>query len=123
MNCYIGKHVEFTDLVKRLEIEIDPDPGTRGKVVSANTVTEFDGEVWDITVDLSFWVDHNKSVALPDWYDENRKPCLKWHETRFYPKHHIYSFYYEPTHEESIFKLVDIDEQMQKAADIIKTVQ
>jgi hypothetical protein len=124
MKAYIGRHVEFTGLAEK--IDLDPSKGMRGKVVSAVYGIE-DGEerMWYITIDFSFWAEYNKAKQEPIWYDKNGEPCIKWHQTDFYPKNHLYSFYYEPSsdYEEELFKMVDVDEAMQRSRELIILIQ
>jgi len=117
MKAYIGRHVQFTDLVNRLEV--DPDPLMRGKVVAA-TLDPREENMWDITVDLSFWLNYNKAVALPTWYDKTHTACLTWFDSGFYPPNHLYSFYYEPNGKDCIFELIPVEEKMKKAEEIIE---
>jgi hypothetical protein len=119
MKAYIGRHVEFTDLVD--ESEIDFDPRMRAKVVDAYLSSEED--YWKIQVDFSFWEEYNKQFARPNYYDANGEPCLRWHETKFYPDNCLDTIYYTPDGKRVLFTLVPLKEIEEGARVLIEKVQ
>lgn len=52
-----------------------------------------DQESYKVVFDLNGYENHNKSVALVDWKDENGELTLTWFETKWYPNNGIITFY------------------------------
>ncbi|MBT3123369.1 MULTISPECIES: hypothetical protein [Bacillus subtilis group] len=63
------------------------DPGMLVKVKGVTTTD--DGEI-EILLDLEPFIDHNKSVANPNFYNSKGEAVLTWFETNFYPDSGIY---------------------------------
>lgn len=61
--------------------DYDPDNDMMGKVVSYN--------LDENTVRFCIDVEHNKTHAKRDWYDQWGNPELTWFESNFYPKDNI----------------------------------
>jgi hypothetical protein len=42
--------------------------------------------VYELKTDFSEFEEENKVNAKANWYNDNGNACLKWHETKYYPK-------------------------------------
>lgn len=65
------------------------DPNMFGRITG---VGEEYGECF-IIVDLNDFEEHNRSVALPNWYDSDSNPRLTWFESGMYPRNGIVKLY------------------------------
>ena len=79
--------IKFTENIYNIE---SADEGMMGRVVGFHTFDKWDNstETVFIKIDMSEFVDYNRSIAKPDWKD-NKGYNLIWHDTVYYPKNHI----------------------------------
>lgn len=75
-----GKVIRFNEGIEDLECGFDP--GQFARVI--NVAAHADG-VAQLICDFSEFEEHNKKVGKANYYDKNGNPCLKWHESDFYP--------------------------------------
>jgi len=114
---YLYKHIEFNEGTEDLEMNFDP--GMRARVLSIVEHSNAEG-VLEIQVDFSHWEDYNKDRAVPNFYQDG-VPCLRWHESQYYPKNGVETFY---CNEGSLpFAFAPIDELEIKANEVIAVVQ
>ena len=78
--------IEFNKLIEKYDY--DPDAGMRFRIISCTKVDEYNC-IW-FKCDMSEFMDLNKQIAKPDWYDENNNPTLTWFESSFYPNDNIF---------------------------------
>lgn len=114
----VGKTIQFTDTVEGMEFGFEP--GMIGVVVSAEhnqDPGDFAGDdgVFKLRVDIGGkYLERNEKLMVPNYYDENNQPVLKWNQTKHYPKNHIstnyftYRTWHERTHHSTEFKVVDV---------------
>jgi hypothetical protein len=65
-----------------LKTEINFSPGMKARVAGLRR----DEDMLVLDLDFAEFEDHNKALAEPNFYDDAGEPCLKWHETKSYPK-------------------------------------
>lgn len=80
--------IRFTNNI--LDIE-SADPNMIGRVIGYREI-----DVWErgtetvfIDIDLSEFIEQNKSIAKKSWLDDNSIENLTWFESRYYPKNNI----------------------------------
>lgn len=94
----VGKTIRFTITADGSELGFEP--GMMGVVVSAEHNQDggndpTDDGVFKLRVDFGGkYLEHNEKLMVPNYYDENGNPTLKWNQTKFYPKDHISEDYY-----------------------------
>lgn len=53
--------------------------GDKGMIVEVSFARD-DGECYEVVLDGTKYIDHNHSAALPNWYDSDHNPTLKYFE-------------------------------------------
>lgn len=84
-------------------IEESVDPNMMGIVVSC---AEEGSDCYRLHVDLNPFENHNRDVAVPNWFDKNGKPSLTWFEVGRYPENGIETIYLA-MEGEAPFEIVD----------------
>lgn len=79
-NNLVGKIIRFNKLVEYHEIGFDEN--MIAKVISVEPDHEYgcDGVI-KIIVDHSTFIDNNRRLMKPNYYDKNGVPCLTWEES------------------------------------------
>jgi len=93
----IGASIVFTDSVE--EMELGFEPGMKGVIVSLthdSDPCEGDaGGCFKARIDFGGDnLEHNRKLMSANYYDANGVACLKWEETKGYPKNHIEECYF-----------------------------
>jgi hypothetical protein len=79
-----GKAIQFNS-----RIELGESDFVAGqKAIITDYKQELDGVV-KLTLDFSSFLEHNKALERPCYYDKNSIPSLKWSETKFFPKNFV----------------------------------
>ena len=80
--------VKFNENIYDIE---SADSGMMGRVIGYHDFDKWDNDTETVffQIDMSEFVDYNKSVAKPNWNNIKGESCLIWHDTRYYPKNHI----------------------------------
>ena len=116
---YLGKHVEFIRTLDEFEME----PGCRAIITSI--VDEGDDGI-KFEFDWSMYAEYNKAYYSLNWYDTNRKPTLRFHETKFYPNNHRDTYYFMKSDDlTQYFKIIEPDrnkaiEELSKCLDFAR---
>lgn len=99
--------VQFTDKINEWFDDCCPDPLMKAKLVITKD-EECEGEKsYKLIFNMSEFVDFNKSVAIPNYYDKNNNPTLTWFESSFYPKNNVYETCYDDHDKDvEIFKII-----------------
>jgi hypothetical protein len=77
------KNVKLTDNYENLDTE-SGDSGMICDIVKCYWSNDYDCYV--IIMDFEPYLAYNKSIAKPNWYDNNSNPTLTWFETNYYDK-------------------------------------
>ena len=84
--------VQFTEAAKSIPQDVSPDPNMRGILLDAHVEDEELG-IWLFVVDLSPWEDHNREVAVRNWYNPATGSFdLNIFEANRYPANGVMSF-------------------------------
>lgn len=103
-------YVEFQNMYTVEDDEI-PDPKMYGKLLSIVESVEKDcPTLLHMFFDLSGFEDHNKSVALHNWYDDKGDARLTWFEAEKYPADGKVDFYVADTldTEAEVFRVLNM---------------
>lgn len=84
-------------------LEESMDPGMIGQVIDVSIAYE---DSYRVLIDLNEYEDHNKSVAIYDWKDDNGELTKSWFDTSYYPKDGIEQLYF-PLNIETPFEILD----------------
>lgn len=79
-----GKIVQVNGHIESFESDLDV--GMRANVVAV----ELDSpDIYKITLDFSDFVEFNKRLEKPTYYDEHGQPTRRWSEATFYPENYV----------------------------------
>jgi len=103
---YLGRHVEFVSSLDEFGME----PGCRA-VITGISPKDQDNCI-KIEFDWSIYAEYNKLRYSPNWRDSsNDKFTLKFHETKFYPKDHKDTWYFDAADDlTQYFKVINVKE-------------
>jgi hypothetical protein len=102
-----GKVIKFNRRVLEADC-VDFSPNQRARVLGVRV--EHDCTVLCLTLDFKDFEEANKKIAEHNYYDENEKPTLAWHETKFYPKNGITEIYADVERVEKNEDVFDVDQ-------------
>ena len=80
-DCNPGTTIVFLAAIE--DEECDFDAGMQAKIVYAKVLPD---NVLELALDFSEFEDFNKLLMLPNYYDDNGDPTLRWCDTKTYPK-------------------------------------
>lgn len=80
--------IKFTERISDIE---SADEGMMGRVISVSSpdVWERGTETVEFRIDMSEFLEHNRSVAQVGWRDSYGDPVLTWMDSDYYPKDNI----------------------------------
>ena len=78
-------NVEFEYYIKATFVNIQEEKYTED---------ESEPKMYQVFLDFSKYLDYNHRTYLPEYYDKNHNATLKFDESYFYPKNHIFSMYF-----------------------------
>ena len=80
--------IRFTEIISDID---SADEDMMGRVISVSKpdVWERGTETVEFRIDMSEFLEHNRSVAQIGWRDSNGDPVLTWMDSAYYPKDNI----------------------------------
>lgn len=113
---FIGKVVEFLPENQIHNADwcgID----TGGKARIADIIYEncYSYFLFNVFFDFSEFKEYNQNYYAGDYYDSKGVACLKWNETKNFPKDYKFSVYYDPEYICKCLKFIDFDKEQFKA--------
>ena len=100
------------------------EEGMRGiiKDVRLNTADDDPNyAVYEIFFDFSKYEEYNKSKMIPNFYDQDGKARLYWHETRMYPSNCVESLYISGL--DTLFNVLDEKKIEESTTELVGLIQ